>query len=461
MRQAIERMPSPVSLAAGAIVLGLAAGVIAVGVDIKIFVAVVLGLVFLASLYRVWLDPRLGLYLAVVTFSLDSLGKLPFSETVPITLYQITIAVTLAAAIRDHRSGARRLVWKKTPLDLPILLFVALAGVSVGFAPVFRVSVITFASLVSSGILFYLLLAMVETRDDARRLILWFLAVGGVLAVLAMAERVTGVSIAGNVMKTVASGIRVRGSFKDPNMFGMLMMMSLAAGLPLLMGEKGRLRLALAGLMVVDFAALGLSFSRGAWVAALVAVVAVVLAYPGDRTKRLVPLVAALVLVVALVFYAVPPEFLAKRIMGVTQDKSALARVYMLRAGADIVRRNPLGVGIGGFPAVYPAYRYGTVRASLVQSHTSYLTVAVEMGVLGLLLYLWLILRFFKTMWPTIRRGHNDIALRVQLAASAAVLGILVQAWTYSVELSKQLWFAMGLAVAAYILASRSQEAND
>lgn len=438
--------------------LGVAAGVAAAFMDLRIVAVAVFGAIFLGALARTWQEPKFGLYVAVVTFSLDALGKLPFSETVPITLYQIAIAVTLAAALRAHRTGKMRLAWRQTPVDVQLLLFVVLAFVTVWFAPSLRAGVVTFASLLSSVVLFYLMVTMIDDPNDARALLLWFVLVAVVLGGLALTERVTGVSVAGNVMKTSATGIRVRGSFQDPNMLGMMMMIALTAGIALAIGERGRTRQGLIAAVVVVVVALGLSFSRGAWVAAIAAVIVIVLVYPGKRARRVVPLAVCLALALALAIQVMPPSFVEKRIVGVAEDRSALARVFMMRAGLDIVRQEPLGVGLGGFPFAYPAFRFGDVRPSLVQSHTAYLTIIVELGVLGLALFLWLLWRFFAMVWPDIRDGRLELAARVQLVCACAVLGILVQAWTYSVELSKQLWFLLGIMTAAHLLLPRPKE---
>ncbi|RJQ52757.1 MAG: hypothetical protein C4521_09635 [Actinobacteria bacterium] len=445
---------------AGALVLGLLAGGLAIALDVKIVAALALGTVFVVALRRVWLEPKLGLYLAVVAFSLDSLGKLPLTDQFPITLYQITIAVTLAGALRDHVSGVRSLRWKATRLDLPILFFVVLAVLVAGLAPNLRLSLVTLASLLSSVVLFYLILVMIDTPEEARRLLLWLLGVATVLAVLAITERMTGVSIAGNVTKSYTAGIRIRGSFKDPNIFGMLLMTALVSSFALVLGEKGLTRRRMAQAMAVVFVALVLTFSRGAWLAFAAGAAAIVLAYPGDRMRRIVPLGMAFAVAALLVLNLTPPEFVQTKILRLSQDTSTLARIYMLKSGVQMVAANPIGAGLAAFPTAYAAYRYGSVKPELIQSHTAYLTIAVEMGLAGLGLFLLLLFRFLSTTWPDIRSGGRNLSTRLELAATAAVLGILVQAWFYSVELSKQLWFCMGLAVAAQLAASR-KEAND
>lgn len=437
---------------ATALALGGAAGAAAVALDLKIFGVIALLSVFVLVLWYVWLDPRLGLYAAVLTFSLDALGRLPLTEQYPVTLYQITMAVTLLSAFRAQRAGKLTLKWKRTPMDLPLLLFVALALVTVGFAPNLRAGMITFGSLISSVTLFYLIIVMIDTPEESRRLLLWFLGVALVLAVLALLERLLGVSIAGAAIKTTATGIRVRGSFKDPNMFGMMMMMAIVAGVPLVMEEQKRIqRLMLLGGVVI-LAALGLTFSRGAWVAGIIAIVAVVLAYPGSRRTRIFPLTLCVALCVLIAFQLLPRAFVQKRIYGVFGDRSALSRVYMARAGVDIVRENPVGVGLAGFPFAYPRFRIGGALPGLVNSHIAYLTVIVELGIPGLALFLWVLWRLWSSVWPAVRDGRRGLAARVQLAAGAAVLGLLVQALTYSIELSKQLWFVMGLTMAAHLV---------
>jgi len=86
----------------------------------------------------------------------------------------------------------------------------------------------------------------------------------------------------------------------------------------------------------------------------------------------------------------------------------AIERLAHWQAALDMWRDHLwLGVGIGNYPAVYPAYAIGRWSDALGHAHNFYLNVAAETGLIGLLAYAALWLSALWLAWGAIRRSQG------------------------------------------------------
>lgn len=115
-------------------------------------------------------------------------------------------------------------------------------------------------------------------------------------------------------------------------------------------------------------------------------------------------------------------------------------RTRLWRVGLDMIRLNPLGMGLGGFKYRYPEYqgdyfeRYPDSRlvpTSLHpdRAHNEYLQVAIELGIPGMIIAFWLILAWIAwvfTLWKRSEGRARAMLLCVCIAMAATALHSLV-----------------------------------
>jgi O-antigen ligase len=137
----------------------------------------------------------------------------------------------------------------------------------------------------------------------------------------------------------------------------------------------------------------------------------------GPRGRRLV--IAGAVIIAALVALAVLgalPTALATRILSIgallqppdpasvaitAENFAILERLAQLRAGTGMAIAHPwLGVGPGNFSAAYPYHAVAPWLISRGHAHNAYITIAAEVGLIGLIAYLGLI---GSTLWRLMR----------------------------------------------------------
>lgn len=204
--------------------------------------------------------------------------------------------------------------------------------------------------------------------------------------------------------------VRAYGHFMQPNPFGgymgLVMPLALAAGLGLILdrGIPWRLRLGvgLACLVVagVTGMALIMSWSRGAWLGAMAALV--VLAAFMD--KRIFIGLGLLLLMLALLIRPPLEPFLARfRDLSISLGLEDLRTAEITDENYAIIERLAhwdaalrmwgdhfwFGVGIGNYEPVYHAYALPRWPEPLGHAHNYYLNIAAETGFIGLLAYLF------------------------------------------------------------------------
>ena len=215
----------------------------------------------------------------------------------------------------------------------------------------------------------------VASLERARIVVVGYLAAAASSALLGAVALLTGLP----GYDLVIEDGRVQAFFQDPNVFGpFLVPIALILVEDLLVPRLLRLNRALkAALVVVLVLGVVLSFSRGAWVnltVGLAVVLVVVALRRGGGRKALLILLLALVLAgsAAAILAATGSEnLLLERARIQSYDAS---RFSAQAVGIESAERYPFGVGPGQFE------HYASLSA-----HSTYVRVAGEQGLLGLL----------------------------------------------------------------------------
>ena len=239
------------------------------------------------------------------------------------------------------------------------------------------------------------------------------------------------------VANTFASFFRVTSLFRDPSLYGRHVVLGIAVVLVALWLKKIRLELALA-LIGFLFAGLYFSYSQSSFVALFVVVV-VVTAVLGDRRGR------QLVTVVAVVAALVGAGVVAAAVTDHSVRKATSDRSRRVESTFKVFRQHPLeGVGLGAQPLASQenSKRFGPKPRFV--SHTTPLTIAAELGIVGFLAYVWFLAGTAR-MIDAVRRRDAAVGLTV----GAVFVALFVHSLFYSGFVEDPItWVAVALAAA-------------
>lgn len=238
----------------------------------------------------------------------------------------------------------------------------------------------------------------------------------------------------------VGSLFRVTSAFQDPNHYGRFLVLGLAVALVALWLDRLRVVTALP-LVALLAAGLYFSYSQSSMVS-LVVVALAVAAAAGNRPVR--HGVAALALVLALAGAGV----LVASLGGVSAASLTSDRSTLVEDTGAVFLGHPLaGVGVGAQPRVT---RDETERGTAViqnASHTTPLTVAAELGVIGVAAWAALVLGAFALFREV---GRRRPALGLSLGA--VLLALLVHSLFYAGLFENPITFGVvGTGAAALI----------
>ena len=198
----------------------------------------------------------------------------------------------------------------------------------------------------------------------------------------------------------------------------------------------------------VMWAGLLFSYSQSSMVALLVITLALAVATGDRRVRRAV---ALLTLSAALV----GGGYLAVQVAdGESLNRITSDRTNRVEDAVRVIEKHPVvGVGIGGQPRASRRLAGSQRPTPNFVSHTTPLTVFAELGVIGLVLYAWLLV---AGAWAILQVRRLDEPLG--LALGVAFIGLFVHALFYSGFLEDPLtWLVIGIAAAYCVQPARTQ----
>lgn len=218
-----------------------------------------------------------------------------------------------------------------------------------------------------------------------------------------------------------SSALRVYGTFDQPNPYAAYINMPLSIAIALALLGRGWLTRILAGSTAVMLLyAEILSQSRGGELA-LIAAISFMLFFGFSAVRVIMRLgIFAILGVIAATLTGHLPSSLTDKLfafLGLNnislstpspQDYSTAERLAHWIAGINMFITHPiLGVGIGNYPDAYPPFHVTIFVDPLGHAHNYYINVAAEMGLIGLVVYLFFILAIFVAGGSVILRLHR------------------------------------------------------
>jgi O-antigen ligase len=239
---------------------------------------------------------------------------------------------------------------------------------------------------------------------------------------------------------------RVTSLFGDPSLYGRHLVLGMGVVLALLAARRWRTWPLIAALALM-WGGLLFSYSQSSMAALLVVTLALAFA-TGTRRMRVVVGLLALGAALAAVAYGAVQLIDGESLNQVTSD-----RTERVEDTVRVIEDAPLvGVGIGGQARASRRLAGSDRPTPNFVSHTTPLTVAAELGIVGLALYVWLLVGGVRLI-AAVHRRHEALGL----ALMASFLGLFVHALFYSGFLEDPITWLV-LAIAAGYLTWIEQE---
>ncbi len=449
-----------------------AALAVGVGYLLAEFGLLIAGAGLMALFFGLWMlrDIEVAYWGVIGVVCLLPFASFPFSIGFKPTFLDAAIGVLFLVWALEIATGARR-DFIATPLGLPIAIFMLLAVGSfvlgLAHAPLTSYVLRHFGEVMLSVALFFLVVNTVRDEERLRRIVRALLlcafaaaALGVVLYVVAAYISddlvIRALSALGRLDYPAGPGVlryirenpelpmRATSTSVDPNVLGSLLNLTLGIAVPQLFAQRPLIRrrylVPMVGVMAL---CLGLTISRGSLVGVGVALVALaILRYP----KLWVLMLVALVLLFTL---PQTQDYVAHFIEGLRiQDLATQMRMGEYKDALILIRRYPwLGVGFSGSPDIDTYIGVACV----------YLLIAEQMGLVGLVSFLVVIVVLFVRFWRTRDLAADMPELEplwwgLHAGLIGALVGGIVDHYFFNLDFHHSVtlfWLVVGLATAA------------
>lgn len=229
---------------------------------------------------------------------------------------------------------------------------------------------------------------------------------------------------------------RIMSTVRDPNSLGSYLIIILSLSLVLFLNVKNKdLKQLNGGLLALSVLCLWFTFSRSAWLGALLAVLIILyLSFAKDRKMKIDRRLLFVLPVVALIFvgglYVARDSYFVKNVIlhadesTVLEDPNEL-RVRFWQESLESAINNPLGHGVGtaGLASIRNE-KQGTVL-----NENYYLQILYEVGVIGLALFLLIIAVVACRLFYISEKEYLALALLASFAG-LALTNFLVHIWS-------------------------------
>ena len=375
-------------------------------------------------------------------------------------LARIVAIVAVVAYLAGRLGHGERLTI--VPLELKMLGVITLLGLL--FAPVAAAPQDTIDVMLDMflkvSIIFVLMINLIDTPKRLRAMFSLVVVCGTFFAALAVKSYLIGDFVVIEKKDIGVVGLRIIGAvggfIGNPNDLATTLNMLLPFAVALSLLSGGLKRLFYAACAVILVAGIVVSFSRGGFLG-LIAMGAVLLWKVGSQSRGMTALAFA---VIFGVFVVAMPGGYGGRVLSIfnlAEDRSGTSeqRRDLLERAASIAFHHPIvGVGMGNFH-IYSIHE--------LVAHNSYLEIAAELGLVGLLAYLVLIFAPLRSLRrierangpPTTRNAARvrgpDPKREVRylcIALQATLVAYIVCSFFGSIQYQWYLYYPVAYAIA-------------
>ena len=360
--------------------------------------------------------PELGTLVTIFILPFLSLSESPT------IILSVMVAVNLVSYVSKVFIGKRSFSFKLT--DAMVLLFGILflmGGVITTGSEESLKSAITYALLMS---IYFLVVNLFNTREWIKRCIVAIAlpsAIVAFLGIMGYAQVKMPLSwLDSSKFSDITS--RATAFFSNPNMLSTYLILT-APFIWILTARKDVTRRSrIIGWLgaLLSFACIILTWSRGGWIGFIAALLVFLLINSRGALKFIF-----LALISSPLWYKLIPGNVLSRFMSIgnLSDSSTYYRLYTWKGSFKLLADymwGGIGVGESAFTQLYPLYSYiGT--ETTVHSHNLFLQIAIELGIIALAVFLFLVFLIFQKGFTSLKNSDYNM----KLFTSAAMSGLL------------------------------------
>jgi len=396
----------------------------------KLTLALIALVVFILTFKRI----KLGIYLSILSLPLipripEKLGTANFS------IAELIVLVVLFSWFLRILIG-KQFTFKKTKLDLPIILFLILACISFLYSLQYVKLPLEFSSSVSNlyplkallnifeYVLFFYLIVNVFDKDDIKKVVGISLISLFIVSLVGIYQYNKIFSI-GNFFG-FKSYARIPSTFNAYTLLGVYLILFIPLIFYFLRKYYYKILIGFPSLLCLLY-----SGSRGAFYSLLGSMLITC-----KKNKKTILLFIVLFILLLPFIFLFKENIITKRI----SDYGDSGRFEIYNSSLNMLLKNPMGIGLGSF-------RLANVIENAHHAHNLYLQIALEGGIIALIVFLWIFFVFLKGNISA-KATDNELG-SIRLALLTGVTAVLIHGLVdypfYSQRIALLFWTVMAM----------------
>ncbi|MFW5879862.1 MAG: O-antigen ligase family protein [bacterium] len=321
--------------------------------------------------------------------------------------------------------------------------------------------------LIKNLIPFFIFVYMVQSRKQVIFTVWLLLIMGAIAAVYGM------YCLKANIGVSDHGIVRITSFMANPNAFGKTMAMLIPIAICLMLSSYNKkVKLCLAFIVLLLITGVVMSYSRTSMIAMLFVLIFTPLMYYRG-SKKIAALMITLMILPGLYFFFPLDNVkwrahnrLVTAFEAESMEEVDKGRVETAKAGWMMMLNNPLfGVGIGGFGHEYKQLAQTSAELELVESrygdrglsaHNLYVQVGGQLGLAGLILYLYLLIYAYYILKRSEEIFHStgdERLYTITRSYKIFILAFMIIGITSSGLGNKLFWIVIGFGIALHRLA--------
>jgi len=304
-------------------------------------------------------------------------------DLIPVTIIELVVLFMLLVWVVEMVVRGD-LVFKRTPLDIVVLLFCAYSVIStLFFSRYTHASYMGLSLVLCISALYFIVVNHIRSRAQLIRLLVVILLVGSAHAFSHLIKNAAGLF-----------GVSTGTMFNVGNHFAgyMVIIIPLAVAVSFVIKDTGkRVLLIFAGILMA--AAMAFSLIAGAMLAFLFSLMLIALLFVrSESTRKQALILGGVVLCLLLVIFWLGYKPVLSELLTVTdlETGSPGSRISLWKSSFAMFADNPItGTGLSTFDYVYPKYRFPDVRGRAGYAHSDWLQLLTELGAIGFVIVLF------------------------------------------------------------------------
>ncbi len=388
---------------------------------------------------------------------MGQLGRLADEGVLLFTFFQLALfAAVFAIAVR--RIIERDFEIRFTGFEIELSLFLGLIFLSLLWSPMHMDGFVRALRLLISLFFLYLVFNEIRRQRDIMVVLSLAVVVGCALAIVSIYDNLSNVEAA--VLNVLGEGGimrgRAAGTSYDPNIFATMFFIPIAFSACVALSETNvKFRAAAFFALILLSGGLIVTYSRSAWLSVIFMLLIIAWYY---RNIKLFAYFAVVVTIVLIAF----PQFsmmllnAAQRFLDITAgaggDDSSRIRVLLgIAAIGMFVDSYFVGVGFRGYVDKFTDYFSLQESIGVFEPHNVLYTVLAELGLIGIILYLLIFFKIFRTAYRSVHLSETEIEKILSLTCLSTLAAYMIFYQFYGGGLSdNNFWFIIAITFSVY-----------